>query len=179
MEVTKLVPRGWIRAIADTLHHSHSHSHSNTRSEPPFVTYTTAHGNAASLTHWARPGIETRILVGTSRLHFHCATMGSPFCGLFLCFSSSSPSISLVVLVLISVPGRWSWALITSCFQKDRSEKSEKRSVTFPKFWGLTNIIFRNHIFILFLLCGSTIQMAPVRPLVPVNTPEEVLFIMF
>ena len=46
--------RGPIRAVAAGLHHSHS----NSRSEPRlWPTYTTAHGNAGSLTHWVRPGI--------------------------------------------------------------------------------------------------------------------------
>ena len=40
--------RSWIRAAAAGLRQSHSNS----------VTYTTAHGNARSLTHWSRPGIE-------------------------------------------------------------------------------------------------------------------------
>ena len=44
--------RGLIGAAAASLHHSH------TRSESPSATYTTAHGNARSLTHWWRPGIE-------------------------------------------------------------------------------------------------------------------------
>ena len=39
--------RGPIGAIAAGLHHSHN----NMGSEPPSVTYTTAHGNARSLTH--------------------------------------------------------------------------------------------------------------------------------
>ena len=39
---------GWIRAAAAGL----CHSHSNTRC------YTTAHGNARSLTHWPRPGVK-------------------------------------------------------------------------------------------------------------------------
>ena len=52
--------RGLIRAEAASLHHSHS----NTRSKPhlqiraAFSTYTTAHGNTGSSTHWAGPGIE-------------------------------------------------------------------------------------------------------------------------
>jgi len=61
--------RGWIGAAAASLHHSHS----NTGSKPHLwptpqpqqhhiqatsSTYTTAHGNARSLTHWARPGME-------------------------------------------------------------------------------------------------------------------------
>ena len=42
------------------------------------ATYTTAHGNARSLTHWARPGIElvtSWFLVGFVN---HWATMGTP-----------------------------------------------------------------------------------------------------
>ena len=46
--------RGLIRAVAAGLHHSHH----NVRSEPCLrPTYITAHSNAGSLTHWARPGI--------------------------------------------------------------------------------------------------------------------------
>ena len=45
--------RGWIGAALAGLHYSHS----NARSEL-CLTYTTAHSNAGSLTHWARPGIE-------------------------------------------------------------------------------------------------------------------------
>ena len=47
--------RGLIGAIATGLHHRHN----NLGSEPCLrPTYTTAHGNARSLTRWARPGIE-------------------------------------------------------------------------------------------------------------------------
>ena len=47
-------PRGQIGA-ATGLHHSHS----NAKSEPClWPTYTTAHDNTRSLTHWAKPGIE-------------------------------------------------------------------------------------------------------------------------
>ena len=42
------------------------------------VNYTTAHGNTGSLAHWARPGIEPATSVVTSRILFHCATMGAP-----------------------------------------------------------------------------------------------------
>ena len=45
--------RGPIGAVAAGL----CQSHSNARSEP-CLTYTTVHGNARSLTHWMRPGIE-------------------------------------------------------------------------------------------------------------------------
>ena len=41
---------GWIRATAAGLHYNHSHAAS--------ATYTTAHGKAGSLTHWARPRIK-------------------------------------------------------------------------------------------------------------------------
>ena len=43
-----------------------------------YATYTTAHGNARSLTHWARPEIKPTtswVLVG---LVNHCATTGTP-----------------------------------------------------------------------------------------------------
>ena len=40
--------RGQIRAVAARLHHSHSHTGSEPRRPE---TYTTAHGNAGSLTH--------------------------------------------------------------------------------------------------------------------------------
>ena len=43
--------RHWIGAVAASLCHSHAHlGH--------FASYSTAHGNARSLTHWVRPGIE-------------------------------------------------------------------------------------------------------------------------
>ena len=45
--------RGQIEAAAAGL----SHGHSGTASEPR-LTYTTAHGNTRSLTHWTRPGIK-------------------------------------------------------------------------------------------------------------------------
>ena len=46
--------RGLIRAVAAGLHQSRS----NATSRAASAAYTTAHGNAGSLTHWARPGIE-------------------------------------------------------------------------------------------------------------------------
>ena len=45
--------RDQIRASAASLHHSHSN-----QIWAASVTHPTAHGNAESLTHWARPGIE-------------------------------------------------------------------------------------------------------------------------
>jgi len=65
--------RGQIRAIATSLHYSHS----NTESEPS-LTYTTAHGNTRSLTHWVRPGIEPASSWTPVRPRFHCATTGTP-----------------------------------------------------------------------------------------------------
>ena len=44
---------GWIGAVVSSIHHSHS----NTRTQTTFATYTIAHSNAISLTHWVRPGI--------------------------------------------------------------------------------------------------------------------------
>ena len=62
--------RGPIGAVAPGL----LHSHSNTGSEPESATYTTAHGNAGSLTHWARPRMEP----ATSGFINHWAMMGTP-----------------------------------------------------------------------------------------------------
>ena len=50
--------RGRIGAVATSLHPGHSKA----RSEPHLLTYTTAHGNAGSLTHWVRPGIKSETL---------------------------------------------------------------------------------------------------------------------
>ena len=53
-------------------------SHSNVGSKPPSATYTTAHGNTGSFTHWARPGMEPAtswFLVGFVN---HCAMTGTP-----------------------------------------------------------------------------------------------------
>ena len=82
--------RGRIRATALGLHHSHS----NTRSEPHLGPYTAAHGNARSLTHWAKPGTEPEsswILVGfisaapqqELRLCFSCCPSLSSLCSAY------------------------------------------------------------------------------------------------
>ena len=47
------------------------HSHSNS-SWTLSVTYTTAHGNAGSSIHWARPGIEPATSEDSSQVHFLC-----------------------------------------------------------------------------------------------------------
>ena len=50
--------RGWIGAIAAGLHQPEPQQ---CGIQAASATYTTAHGNAGSLTHWARPGIESEI----------------------------------------------------------------------------------------------------------------------
>ena len=66
--------RGWIQALAASLHHGHSKLEISAAS----AIYTTAHGNARSLTHWARPGIEPAISwMVTSKIRFHCTTTGT------------------------------------------------------------------------------------------------------
>ena len=48
------------------------------------TTYTTAQGNARSLTHWVSEGRDwTRILMDTSGIRFHCTTMETPSLFLF------------------------------------------------------------------------------------------------
>ena len=49
------VPRLRVELELHDLHHSHNNARSKPRLRP---TYTTAHGNVGSLTHWARPAIE-------------------------------------------------------------------------------------------------------------------------
>ena len=56
------------------------------------ATYTTAHRNARSLTHWTRPGIQPAtswFLVGFVN---HCATMGTPGLYIFNLLSNDLPS---------------------------------------------------------------------------------------
>ena len=53
--------RGPIGAVAASLRHSHSSARSKLHLQL-WVTYTTAHDNAGSLTHWERPGIEPATL---------------------------------------------------------------------------------------------------------------------
>ena len=80
---------GPIGATAASLYHSHS----NTRSKPSqwptpqpqqcqiwaaSATYTTAHSNAGSLTHWVRPGMEPATLWFLVGFVNHWATTGTP-----------------------------------------------------------------------------------------------------
>ena len=65
---------GQIGAEAAGLHHSHS----NRRIWAASTTYTTAHGNAGSFTHWARPGIEPATSGFLVRFANHCATTETP-----------------------------------------------------------------------------------------------------
>ena len=65
--------RGPIGTVATGLYHSYSNAGSKGS-----VTYTTAHANAGSLSHWARPGMETVsswMLFGFAN---HRATTGKP-----------------------------------------------------------------------------------------------------
>ena len=72
--------RSRIGAAVAGLHHSDS----NWGSEPQLgiqatsVTYITAHGNAGSLTHWARPGMAPTSSWILVRYVNHLATMGTP-----------------------------------------------------------------------------------------------------
>ena len=59
---------GSIRAATTNLHHSH--------------------GNAGSLTHWARPGFEPAVIMDTGQVHYHWATVGSFFFSFSIFLSS-------------------------------------------------------------------------------------------
>ena len=50
--------RGWIKAVAISLHWPTPQPQPH-RIRAASAAYTTAHGNDGSLTHWARPGIES------------------------------------------------------------------------------------------------------------------------
>ena len=67
--------RGRIRAVAAGLHQNHSNSWIWASS----ATYTTAHSNAESLTHWARPGIEPEFSWMLVEFANYWATMGTYF----------------------------------------------------------------------------------------------------
>ena len=69
-----LQPSSWIGAAAAGLHHSHS----NTGSKPRLETFTTAHGNAGSLTHSVGPEIELGSSWILVRFVICWATMGTP-----------------------------------------------------------------------------------------------------
>jgi len=87
--------RGQIRATTAGLHHSHRHS--NTRSEPS-VTYTTAHGNTASSTHWLRPGNKPTSSWIPVRFLTRWATGGTPQSSFkFAAKLSKGTEISLIV----------------------------------------------------------------------------------
>ena len=68
--------RGRIRAAAAGLHHSHS----NVESEPHLQPATKAHGNARSFNPLSKARDQTCVLMDTSLIHFHCATMGTGNC---------------------------------------------------------------------------------------------------
>ena len=65
--------RGWNGTVATGLHHSHSNAGSELS-----VSYTTAHGSAGSLIHWARPGIEPATSWMLVRFVNQWATTGTP-----------------------------------------------------------------------------------------------------
>jgi len=92
------------------------------------ATYTTAHGNAGSLTHWARPGIEPStswFLVGFVN---HWATTGTP--------------LPLFIRAFISVSDLPSWPnliLINSQRPHLQTTTLEARAST-DGFWGDTTL---------------------------------------
>ena len=66
---------GPIEAVAASLHTAQPQQ---CKIQAASATYTTAHGNAGSLTHWARSGNQTCNLMVPSWIRFHLATMGTP-----------------------------------------------------------------------------------------------------
>ena len=63
------------------------------------VTYTTAHGNARSLTHWAEAKDRTRILMDTSQICFCCSTTGTLYFS--ICYGDMWPVVFDVTIVIV------------------------------------------------------------------------------
>ena len=83
----------FLEAVIGAVATSHSHSH---RIWAASGTYTTAHGNTRSLTHWARTEIEPVSSWMPVRFVNCWATMGSPFpC----CFNTVSLSLIFAILI--------------------------------------------------------------------------------
>ena len=98
--------RGWIWAVAASLHQSHS----NVVSELSSMTYTTAHSNTGSVTHWARPGIEPATSWWVELFLMSAVTLGSRgskyllvFISLWLWASTNSSSERICVLQLFQL----------------------------------------------------------------------------
>ena len=90
-------------AVAASLCHSHRQK---IRAESS--THTTSHGNARSLTHWARPGIEPKSSWMLVRLVNHRATMGTPhawFCDICTNHLESNGSMSYADLIYVKYVG--------------------------------------------------------------------------
>ena len=85
-----------IRAVAASLHQSHS----NCGIQAASATYTTAHGNARSLTHWATPRIEPSTPWFLVRFVNHWAMTGTRHSWIDLLSSKLSPSFSLYWVLL-------------------------------------------------------------------------------
>ena len=74
------------------------------------VTYTTAHGNAGSLTHRARPRIEPATPLFLVGLVNHCATMGTPILGLLI------PFLQLLCTLLPSIATLLAGITLPCCY---------------------------------------------------------------
>jgi len=78
--------RGSIRAVAASLRTPQPQQRGI---QAESATYTTAHGNAGSSTHWARPGTEPSTSWFLVEFDNHCATTGTPhhdyFCKFAVC----------------------------------------------------------------------------------------------
>ena len=110
--------RGLIRAIAASLRQSHSNAGIWAMS----VTYTTAHSNAGSFTHWGRPGIVSTtawFLVGFGN---HWAMTGTPQDHMVFILSLLMWCITLIYLQILKnpcIPGinpTWSFCAILSMY---------------------------------------------------------------
>ena len=109
------------------------------------ATYTTAHGNTGSITHWARPGVEPEtswFLVGFVN---HCAKTGTPYSPYFH-ISTLIPQIGPACQIQIHISDAKH-----CCLKKKKKKKKSHRCV----YWHLYRF--------------TIIQWPPGPPLLPIS----------
>ena len=102
------------------------------------VTYTTAHGNAGSLTHWVRPGIEPVSSWMLVRSANRSAMTGTPWGGFFVCFFSFGLVFRAIPVAYGSsqASGRI-WAAAASLCHRHSNARSEPRLQPTPQLQQL------------------------------------------
>ena len=96
------VPRGWIRAAAAGLCHTQPQQH---QIQAVSSTYTTAHGNTGSCTHWLRPGTKPATSWFLVRFVNHWAMTGTPtFLKFQPCAKPQAKSFMYLIFAILITP---------------------------------------------------------------------------